>query len=64
MHWITDYWWIIIILLLIGIIWSAVKQMQKIDPKRFLDNKPKLPPHRDFNDKWYDEDDWPKQKKH
>lgn len=42
MHWITDYWWIIIILLLIGIIWSAVKQMQKIDPKRFLDNKPKL----------------------
>ncbi|MDR5610005.1 YpfN family protein [Arsenophonus endosymbiont of Aphis craccivora] len=64
MHWITDYWWIIIILLLIGIIWSAVKQMQKIDPKRFLDNKPKLPPHRDFNDKWDDEDDWPKQKKH
>lgn len=62
MHWITDYWWIIIILLLIGIIWSAVKQMQKIDPKRFLDNKPKLPPHRDFNDKWDDEDDWPKQK--
>ncbi|SPP31263.1 hypothetical protein ARAF_0380 [Arsenophonus endosymbiont of Aleurodicus floccissimus] len=49
---------------LIGIIWSAVKQMQKIDPKRFLDNKPKLPPHRDFNDKWDDEDDWPKQKKH
>ncbi|PAV07674.1 hypothetical protein CBG25_04795 [Arsenophonus sp. ENCA] len=64
MHWITDYWWIIIILLLIGIIWSAVKQMQKIDPKRFLDNKPKLPPHRDFNDKWDDEDDLPKQKKH
>uniref|UniRef100_A0A3B0MK33 Uncharacterized protein n=1 Tax=Arsenophonus endosymbiont of Trialeurodes vaporariorum TaxID=235567 RepID=A0A3B0MK33_9GAMM len=64
MHWITDYWWIIIILLLIGIIWSAVKQMQKIDPKRFLDNNPKLFPHRDFNDKWDDEDDWPKQKKH
>ncbi|HGJ5883853.1 YpfN family protein [Arsenophonus sp.] len=51
-------------MLLIGIIWSAIKQMQKIDPKRFLDNKPKLPPHRDFNDKWDDEDDWPKQKKH
>lgn len=63
MHWITDYWWIII-LLLIGIMWSAVKQMQKIDPKRFLDNKPKLPLHRDFNGKWDDEDDWPKQKKH
>ncbi|HGJ5898372.1 hypothetical protein QE177_07795 [Arsenophonus sp. aPb] len=63
MHWLADYWWIII-LLLIGIIWSAVKQMQKIDPKRFLDNKSKLPPHRDFNDKWDDEDDWPNQKKH
>ncbi|HHP2954251.1 TPA: YpfN family protein, partial [Salmonella enterica subsp. enterica serovar Paratyphi A] len=22
--------------------------------------KPELPPHRDFNDKWDDEDDWPK----
>lgn len=63
MHWLADYWWVII-LLLIGIIWSAVKQMKQIDPKRFLDNKPKLPPHRDFNDKWDDEDDWPKQKKH
>ncbi|HGJ5859668.1 MAG TPA: hypothetical protein ACHBX6_08190 [Arsenophonus nasoniae] len=63
MHWLADYWWIII-LILIGIIWSAVKQMQKIDPKRFLDNKPKLPPHRDFNNKWDDENDWPNQKKH
>ncbi len=23
-------------------------------------NKPEPPPHRDFNDKWDDEDDWPK----
>lgn len=61
MYWLADYWWIII-LVLIGIIWRAVKQMQEIDLKRFLDNKPKLPPHRDFNDKWDDEDDWPKQK--
>ncbi|HHP2959033.1 TPA: YpfN family protein, partial [Salmonella enterica subsp. enterica serovar Paratyphi A] len=22
--------------------------------------KPELPPHRDFNDKWDDEEDWPK----
>ncbi|HAJ2507211.1 TPA: hypothetical protein HMP81_17115, partial [Escherichia coli] len=21
---------------------------------------PELPPHRDFNDKWDDDDDWPK----
>ncbi|HGJ5877140.1 MAG TPA: hypothetical protein ACHBX0_13230 [Arsenophonus sp.] len=61
MYWLADYWWIII-LVLIGIIWRAIKQMQEIDLKSFLDNKPKLPPHHDFNDKWDDEDDWPKQK--
>jgi len=27
-----------------------------------LNNRPELPPHRDFNDKWDDEDDWPKKK--
>ncbi|MEQ4513405.1 MAG: hypothetical protein ABN485_00240, partial [Pantoea agglomerans] len=26
------------------------------------DNKPDLPPHRDFNDKWDDDDNWPKKK--
>lgn len=61
MHWFADYWWIILILL-VGIIINAIKDMNKIDPKQFLKNKWKLPPHRDFNDdKWDDEDDWPKQ---
>ena len=58
MHWITDYWWVILILL-VGIIINAIKDMNKIDPKQFRKNKRKLPPHRDFNDKWDDEDDWP-----
>ena len=58
MHWITDYWWVILILL-VGIIINAIKDMNKIDPKQFLKNKRKLPPPRDFNDKWDDEDDWP-----
>ncbi|MGX7898233.1 YpfN family protein, partial [Klebsiella pneumoniae] len=31
----------------------------RVDHKKFLNNKPDLPPHRDFNDKW-DDDDWPK----
>ncbi|MFS1539517.1 MAG: hypothetical protein ACL7BU_13465 [Candidatus Phlomobacter fragariae] len=52
------------ILLLISIILIAVKKMQDIDPKSFSYNKPKPPPHCDFNDKWDDEDNWPNQKKH
>ncbi len=33
MHWITtDYWWVILILL-VGIIINAIKDMNKIDPK-------------------------------
>lgn len=50
MHWFADYWWVILILL-VGIIINAIKDMNKIDPKQFLKNKRKLPPHRDFNDK-------------
>ncbi len=60
MHWLIDYWWIVL-LVLIGMIVNAVKTLSRIDQKRFLDNKPELPPHRDFNDKWDDEDDWPQQ---
>ncbi|OAT37421.1 YpfN family protein [Proteus myxofaciens] len=59
MNWLADYWWVILILL-VGIIITAIKDMRKVNPKEFLKNKPKLPPHRDFNDKWDDEDDWPK----
>ncbi|RFY48848.1 hypothetical protein CA303_27080, partial [Salmonella enterica subsp. enterica serovar Enteritidis] len=32
MHWITDYWWVILILL-VGIIINAIKDMNKIDLK-------------------------------
>ncbi|CDH33382.1 YpfN family protein [Xenorhabdus bovienii] len=58
MHWLMDYWWVIL-LLLVGIIVNAIKELSRLDQKRFLDNKPELPPHRDFNDKWDDEDDFP-----
>lgn len=36
------------------------QDLKRIDHKKFLANKPELPPHRDFNDKWDDEEDWPK----
>ncbi|MDE1481341.1 YpfN family protein [Xenorhabdus bovienii] len=58
MHWLMDYWWVIL-LLLVGIVVNAIKELSRVDTKRFLDNKPELPPHRDFNDKWDDEDDFP-----
>ncbi len=39
---------------------NVIKDLKRVDHKKFLNNKPDLPPHRDFNDKWDDDDDWPK----
>ncbi|TDB56319.1 YpfN family protein [Photorhabdus luminescens] len=61
MQWLADYWWVILILL-VGIILNAIKELRRLDVKKFLDNKPELPPHRDLNSKWDDEDDWPQKK--
>lgn len=43
-----------------GVLLNVIKDLKRIDHKKFLANKPELPPHRDFNDKWDDEEDWPK----
>ncbi|AWK42450.1 hypothetical protein GPY51_00985 [Photorhabdus laumondii subsp. laumondii] len=61
MQWLADYWWIILILL-VGVVLNAIKELRRLDVKKFLDNKPELPPHRDLNSKWDDEDDWPQKK--
>jgi hypothetical protein len=61
MEFIKDYWWILVILLMVGVLMNVYKDLKRIDHKKFMDNKPDLPPHRDFNDKW-DDDDWPKKK--
>ncbi|MBS9424110.1 YpfN family protein [Photorhabdus caribbeanensis] len=61
MQWLADYWWVILILL-VGILLNAIKELRRLDVKKFLDNKPELPPHRDLNSKWDDEDDWPQKK--
>ncbi|EYU14818.1 hypothetical protein CE143_13855 [Photorhabdus luminescens] len=61
MQWLADYWWIILILL-VGVLLNAIKELRRLDVKKFLDNKPELPPHRDLNNKWDDEDDWPQKK--
>ncbi|MCA6219444.1 YpfN family protein [Photorhabdus antumapuensis] len=62
MQWLADYWWIILVLL-VGVLLNAIKELRRLDVKKFLDNKPELPPHRDLNSKWDDdEDDWPQKK--
>jgi hypothetical protein len=62
MEFIKDYWWILVILLMVGVLMNVYKDLKRIDNKKFMDNKPDLPPHRDFNDKWDDDDNWPKKK--
>lgn len=59
MEWLKHYWWIIILVLLVGVFINIIKDLSRVDHKKFLANKPELPPHRDCNDKWDDDDDTP-----
>jgi len=61
MEWIKDYWWIVLVILA-GIIISGIKELNRVDVKKYLADKPEIPPHRDNNAEWDDEDDWPKKK--
>ncbi len=58
MDWLAKYWWILVIVFLVGVLLNVIKDLKRVDHKKFLANKPELPPHRDFNDKWDDDDDW------
>lgn len=60
MDWLTKYWWILVLVFLVGVIINVIKDLSRVDHKKFLADKPDLPPHRDCNDKWDDDDDWPK----
>lgn len=60
MEWIKSHWWLLIILFMVGLLVNVYKDLKRVDTQKYLDNKPKLPPHRDCNDKWDDDDDWPK----
>jgi hypothetical protein len=44
----------------VGVMINVIKDLNRVDHKKFLANKPELPPHRDCNVKWDDDDDWPK----
>lgn len=63
MAWLKEYWWIFVLVVLVGIFINVIKDLSRIDPKKYLNNRPELPPHRDNNNKWDDDDDWPERKK-
>lgn len=60
MEWLKEYWWILVLVILLGVFINVIKDLSRIDPKKYLDNKPQLPPHRDNNASWDDDDNWPK----
>jgi len=41
---------------------TGIKDLRRVDVKRYLKDRPELPPHRDNNAKWDDDDNWPKKK--
>ncbi|MCV5664189.1 YpfN family protein, partial [Escherichia coli] len=51
MEWLIKHWWILVLVFLVGVIINVIKDLNRVDHKKFLNNKPDLPPHRDFNDK-------------
>lgn len=55
-QWLADYWWIILVLFF-GIILNAIKDLKRVDHTKYLLNRRELPPHRDNNAQWDDEDD-------
>ena len=61
MHWLADYWWVILVLF-VGVILNAIKDLKRVDHKKYLQNRRELPPHRDNNAQRDDEDDWPDNK--
>lgn len=61
MHWLADYWWVILVILF-GMFLNGIKELRRLDHRKFLANKRELPPHRDNNAQWDEEDDSPKQK--
>ncbi|MEB6435966.1 YpfN family protein [Raoultella ornithinolytica] len=60
MEWLINHWWILVLVFLVGVMINVIKDLNRVDHKKFLANKPELPPHSDCNDKWDDDDDWPK----
>lgn len=64
MHWLADYWWIIL-LVLVGMLINSIKALSRINYDGSLKKKSNLPPHRDNNAQWdkEEDDEWNKNRK-
>lgn len=58
MEWFIKYWWILVLVFLVGVIINVIKDLNCVDYKKFFNNKFDLLLYCDFNDKWDDDDDW------
>lgn len=58
MDWLVKYWWILVIVFLVGVLLNVIKDFKCVDYKKFFVNKLELFLYCDFNDKWDDDDDW------
>lgn len=43
MDWLAKYWWILVLVFLVGVLLNVIKDLKRIDHKKFLANKPELP---------------------
>ncbi|UMX55021.1 YpfN family protein [Escherichia coli] len=59
MDWLAKYWWILVIVFLVGVLLNVIKDLKRVDHKKFLRQQAGASPVPcDFNDKWDDDDDW------
>lgn len=43
MDWLAKYWWILVLVFLVGVLLNVIKDLKRVDHKKFLANKPELP---------------------
>lgn len=58
MEWLKDYWWLILVFLL-GVILNAIRDLNKLSFKQYIDKKKGIKPIPYEDDK-DDEDNWKK----
>lgn len=43
MDWLAKYWWILVLVFLVGVLLNVIKDLKRVDSKKYLANKPELP---------------------
>ena len=42
MDWLLKHWWILVLVFLVGVLLNVIKDLKRVDHKKFLANKPDL----------------------